>query len=137
MELTEIKTYVPIVSVIVPAYNAEAFISRTLESILSQTYKNIEVIIVDDGSQDNTVNIVKNFIKRDQRIRLLQQENSGVASARNLAIAHACGEYIAPIDADDIWYPENIEKQIESISNSDSSVGLVYAWSSICLVCSY
>lgn len=123
------QTNLPLVSVIIAAYNAEIFISRTLDSILSQTYKNIEVIVVDDGSQDKTSEIVESFAKKDHRIILLKQSNGGVAAARNLAIEHSQGEYIAPIDADDIWYPQNIEKQLKCLLKAEPSVGLAYAWS--------
>ena len=119
----------PLVSVIIPAYNAEAFLEKTLKSVLSQTYKNIEVLVVDDGSQDRTAEIVYSFAQQDRRVTLLQQPNSGVAAARNLAIQYAKGEFIAPIDADDIWYPHNLEKQVQCIMEADASVGLVYAWS--------
>jgi len=119
----------PLVSVIIPAYNAEAFIRQTLESVLSQTYKNIEVLVVDDGSKDRTPEIVQSFAQKDERVRLLQQSNAGVAAARNLAIANSTGEFIAPIDADDIWYPQNIEKQVQCMLRAEPSVGLVYAWS--------
>ena len=119
----------PLVSVIIPAYNAEKFITRTLKSVLSQTYANIEVIVVDDGSRDRTAEIVNEIAQTDSRIVFLQQPNSGVAAARNLAIANSSGEFIAPIDADDIWYPENIAKQVQCFLESDSDVGLVYSWS--------
>ena len=119
----------PLVSVIVPAYNAEQFITRTLDSVLNQTYRNLEVLVVDDGSKDRTAEIVEEIAIKDSRVSLLRQQNSGVAKARNLAIVNARGEYIAPVDADDIWYPEKIEKQIEVFLNSEPSVGLVYAWS--------
>ena len=119
----------PLVSVIVPAYNAEQFIARTLLSVLNQTYKNLEVLVVDDGSKDRTAEIVEDIATKDSRVTLLRQQNSGVAKARNSAIVNAKGEYIAPIDADDIWYPQKIEKQIEVFLNSEPSVGLVYAWS--------
>ncbi|MBD2440127.1 glycosyltransferase family A protein [Nostoc sp. FACHB-110] len=122
-------TKAPLVSVIVPAYNAARFIDRTLNSILSQTYKNTEVIVVDDGSEDRTSEIVELFAQQDSRVILLQQENAGVAAARNLAIQKSRGEYIAPIDADDIWYPQKLEKQVECLVSADESVGLVYAWS--------
>lgn len=119
----------PLVSVIIPAYNAAAFIDRTLRSVLNQTYRHIEVLVVDDGSTDQTAEIVATFIKQDDRMRSLSQPNSGVAVARNLAITHAKGEFIAPIDADDIWYPENIEKQVQCMIQGGNSVGLVYSWS--------
>ncbi|HTL88074.1 MAG TPA: glycosyltransferase [Leptolyngbya sp.] len=119
----------PLVSVVIAAYNAEAFISTTLESILAQTYRNFEVIIVDDGSDDRTAEIVRSFAEIDDRIQLIQQSNAGVAASRNLAVQHSSGTYIAPIDADDIWYPERLEKHVECLESANSSVGLVYSWS--------
>lgn len=119
----------PLVSVIVPAYNAEQFISLTLDSLVSQTYSNFEVIVVDDGSQDGTAEIVDDYASRDRRIKLFQQANAGVAIARNQAIHLSQGQYIAPIDADDIWYPQKLEKQVQCFSQADASVGLVYSWS--------
>jgi glycosyltransferase involved in cell wall biosynthesis len=119
----------PLVSVIIPAYNAEKFIAKTLESVLFQTYQNIEVLVVDDGSTDTTAEIVKSFVQKDSRVSLLLQSNAGVAAARNLAIEKSKGEYIAPIDADDIWYPQNLEKQVKCLTSSEPSVGVVYSWS--------
>lgn len=119
----------PLVSVIIPAYNAEAYILHTLNSVLSQTYKNIEVIVVDDGSHDKTAQVVESMMRHDGRVTLLRQANSGVAAARNLAIQKSCGEYIAPIDADDIWYPQKIERQVHCMLHAGQSTGLVYAWS--------
>ena len=119
----------PLVSVIIPAYNAEMFIAQTLESVLAQTYVNIEVLVVDDGSSDRTLEIIKSFALRDSRLILLQQVNSGVAAARNLAIAKSKGEYIAPIDADDLWSPHKIARQVKCILNAEESCGLVYTWS--------
>lgn len=119
----------PLVSVVVPAYNAERFIAHTLESVLAQTYHNIEVLVVDDGSQDKTAQVVETYVYRDTRVKLLQQENAGVAAARNLGIRHSKGEFIAPIDADDIWHPTNIEKQVNCILKGGSKVGVVYSWS--------
>lgn len=124
-----IEEALPLVSVIIPAYNAERFIRQTLESVVAQTYRNIEILVVDDGSQDQTAEIVREFTKRDDRIILLTQSNSGVAAARNLAIQHSKGEFIAPIDADDLWHPENIEKQIKCALEGGPSVGVVYSWS--------
>ena len=118
----------PLVSVIVPAYNTATFISKTLDSVLSQTYRNLEVLVVDDGSQDETPEIVKLIAQTDRRVTLLRQSNAGVAAARNLAIQKSSGEYIAPIDADDIWYPQKIEKQVQCMLKTDASVGLVYTW---------
>ena len=119
----------PLVSVIIPAYNAEAFIRQTLDSVLAQTYQNIEVLVVDDGSQDQTAAIVESYSQKDSRVTLLKQANAGVAAARNLAIQSARGDYIAPIDADDIWYSQKLEKQVQCMLQSDPTVGLVYTWS--------
>jgi glycosyltransferase involved in cell wall biosynthesis len=123
------KTKSPLVSVIIPAYNAAAFIRQTLESVLAQTYQNLEVLVVDDGSQDQTAEIVTNFTAQDKRVKLFRQSNAGVAAARNFAIAQSRGAYIAPIDADDIWYPQKLEKQVECLNQADAKVGLVYTWS--------
>jgi glycosyltransferase involved in cell wall biosynthesis len=127
--MKSVLTASPLVSVVIPAYNAEAFIQKTLTSVLSQTYKNLEILVIDDGSTDRTVEIVEAMAEGDRRIRLLQQSNSGVAAARNLGIKHAKGEFIAPLDADDIWYPQNIEKQVQCFLESNANVGLVYSWS--------
>jgi glycosyltransferase involved in cell wall biosynthesis len=119
----------PLVSVILPACNAEAFIGQTLESVLRQTYTHLEVLVVDDGSRDRTAEIVRTFAKRDSRVVLLQQDNRGVAAARNLAIQKSRGEFIAPVDADDLWFPEKLEKQVRSLMKAGPEVGLVYTWS--------
>ena len=119
----------PLVSVVIPAYNAEAFLARTLESMLAQTYQNLEILVVDDGSGDRTPEIVKGFAQQDSRIRLLQQANAGVAAARNWGIHNAQGEFIAPIDSDDLWYPEAVEKLVAQFQRDRSEVGVVYTWS--------
>ncbi len=129
MNISKKNLDLPLISAIIPAYNAETFIAKTLLSILSQTYQNIEILVVNDGSTDSTADIVKSFAQKDSRVILLNQSNAGVAAARNLAISKATGEYIAPIDADDIWYPQNLEKQLECLIKSEPSVGVVYSWS--------
>ncbi len=118
-----------LVSVIVPVYNASATIERTLRSVMMQTYAHLEIIVVDDGSNDNTAAIIERIGREDPRIILLRQSNEGVARARNLGIAHAHGEFIAPIDADDIWYPHKIEKQIAFIEDGGDRIGLIYCYS--------
>ncbi len=118
----------PLISVIIPAYNAEKFIGITLDSVSTQTYKNIEILVVDDGSKDRTVDIVQQRALEDERITLLRQKNQGVAAARNLAIQHAKGEYIAPIDADDIWYPLKLAKQVACMIEGGKRVGAVSSW---------
>jgi glycosyltransferase involved in cell wall biosynthesis len=119
----------PLVSVIIPAYNAEQFIAKTLHSVLQQTYPNLEVVVVDDGSSDRTVEIVQSFASEDARIILFCQANAGVAVARNWGITQSKGEFIAPIDADDLWHPQNLEKQVACMQELGSAVGVVYSWS--------
>jgi len=118
-----------LVSVIIPLYNGEAFISQTLQSVLNQTYKNLEILVVDDGSRDRAPEIVQQFAQKDPRIRLLQQANAGVAAARNWGIQEAQGEFIAPIDADDLWQPDTLTKLITQFQQGDLNLGVVYAWS--------
>lgn len=119
----------PLVSVVIPAYNAEQFIGCTLDSVLAQTYSALEVLVVDDGSQDGTAAVVRQYEILDCRVRLLQQANAGVAAARNTGIQAVTGEFVAPLDADDLWYPHHIEEQVKCFLQSPTSVGLVYSWS--------
>ena len=110
----------PLVSVITPAYNAERFIKETIESVMRQTYPNWEMIIVDDCSTDNTVEIVKEYVAQDDRIRLIQlEENSGSAVARNTAMDHANGRYFAFLDSDDVWMEEKLERQVAFMQEHD------------------
>ncbi len=118
----------PLVSVVIPVYNTEKFIARAMESALAQTHANLEVIVVDDGSSDNTVAIVEAIAVRDARVKLLRQPNGGVAKARNLGITCSQGEFIAPLDADDVWMPHKIERQVECMERGGADVGMVYCW---------
>jgi glycosyltransferase involved in cell wall biosynthesis len=120
-----------LVSVIIPAFNAAEYIGQTLDSVFAQTYPKIEVIVVDDGSSDATSAVTKEFAARDARIQLVQQSNAGTGAARNTAIRKARGEYIAPLDADDFWFPEKLEKQVERLEQCGDETGLVYCWSMI------
>ena len=100
-------------SVIVPVYNAENELKKSIESILSQTEKNIEIILVDDGSSDNSLYICKEFEKKDRRIKVIHQENAGVSVARNTGIEVATGEYIGFVDSDD-WIELNMYERLLS-----------------------
>lgn len=109
-----IKVKNDLVSVITPLYNSEEFIADTIESVIAQTYQDWEMIIVDDHSTDNGPQIVENYVKRDDRIKLVTlAQNSGAAVARNKAIEQARGRYLAFLDSDDLWKPEKLMRQLE------------------------
>ncbi len=114
------------VSVIIPVYNAEKYIAATVQSVLSQTYENFEIIIVDDGTPDNSVKVCQQF--DDARIKIIHQQNKGLPGARNTGIRHAQGDYLAFLDADDIWLPEKLEKHVEHLNNSPT-VGISFCYS--------
>ena len=118
-----------LVSVIIPACNDAATVERTVSSVLNQIYSDLEVLVVDDGSTDQTAALVQSMADVDHGIRLLQKPNGGLVSARNYGIAHAGGEFIAPIDADDLWHPDKIKKQMVVMRDRGDQVGLVYCWS--------
>src|SRR4051812_8060223 len=100
----------PTVSVIIPAYNAEAFVGRTLASLRAQSFTDFEAIVVDDGSKDATAAVVQAVVEADPRFRLIRQANGGVAVARNRALAEVRGRYVANLDADDLWRPQFLER---------------------------
>jgi len=110
------------ISIITPSYGSEKFISQTIESVIAQIYQNWEMIIVDDVSPDNSNEIIESYMKKDSRIKLIKLEkNSGPAVARNRAIKEAQGRYIAFLDADDLWMPEKLEKQIDFMQKNNLS----------------
>ena len=102
----------PVVSIIVPAYNADRFINETIDSILKQTYDSWELIIVNDGSTDKTKEIIGKYISSDSRIRIINQSNKGVSIARNTGIENAQGQFIALLDADDLWLEDNLKEKV-------------------------
>lgn len=107
-----------LVSIIIPAYNASPYIEQTVRSALNQTYRDIEIIVMNDGSKDNTGEIVERLQKEDARIRYQYKPNSGVSDTRNKGIALANGGYLAFLDADDVWKPDNLEKKIRAMQQS-------------------
>ncbi len=115
----------PKVSVIIPAYNAMTYLPETLESVLQQTFTDFEVLIVDDGSSDNIVQWANGLT--DDRVKFIFQSNEGVSTARNLAISKASGDYIAFLDADDLWEKTKLEKQAQFLDDNPT-VGLVATW---------
>ena len=103
----------PLVSIITPSYNASSYIVETIESVLSQTYENWEMIVVDDCSSDETLNILNKYLEKDKRIKLISNKmNMGAAQSRNRAIEISEGKYIAFLDSDDLWLGKKLEKQI-------------------------
>ena len=115
----------PKVSVLIPAYNAMDYLPQTLESVIAQDFSDYEVVIVNDGSSDGIEDWFTGL--SEKRVRLISQKNRGLAGARNTAIAHARGEYLALLDADDLWEPEKLRLQVD-ILEQNLEVGLVYTW---------
>ena len=115
----------PLVTVVLPTFNRAKFILEAINTALNQSYRNIEVIVVDDGSKDDTEQILKNII--DSRVKYVRHsENKGAAAARNTGIQLASGEFIAFLDSDDIWQRDKLTKQVDKILLSDQSVALIY-----------
>ena len=121
-EMSEQPT-TPTVSVIIPAYNCEAYIQDTIDSILDQTCRDLELIVIDDGSTDRTRNIVENY---GAPVRLVRQENAGVCVARNRGIREAKGKYICLMDHDDFWFPDKLATQVRMLEGSPET-GVVFS----------
>ena len=105
----------PTVSVIVPAYNAARFIEGAIDSVLAQSYTDFELLIVNDGSTDDTLARCERY--SDPRIRIVKQDNRGLAGARNSGVREACGEYLAFLDADDLWRNDKLERHVEHLEH--------------------
>ena len=117
----------PLISVIIPTHNCAAYLPEALDSVLSQTYPNIEILVIDDGSTDNTAAIMAAYAEDSVYIR---QERLGPSCARNRGIAKATGTYLAFLDADDIWLPSKLEKQLLVLNNTQN-------WSSLFAKCGF
>ena len=115
----------PRVSVVIPVYNRADLIRETLESVLAQTYRDLEVIVVDDGSTDETPEVLASYA-HDTRVRVIQQTNQGEGAARNTGVRAARGEYVAFVDSDDVWRPDKLERQVAILVNSP---GLAWVYS--------
>ncbi|MFZ5553495.1 MAG: glycosyltransferase family 2 protein [Bacteroidota bacterium] len=118
------KPELPLVSVVIPVYNGEKFISQTISAVLQQTYKNMEIIVVNDGSTDKTKTILEQI--SSPQLKVVHKSNSGVSDTRNAGISLAKGKYIALLDADDRWHPDNLEKKI-TLLESDNTTGFVFS----------
>ncbi|MBF1991414.1 glycosyltransferase family 2 protein [Fischerella thermalis] len=108
----------PLVSVLIANYNYEKYISQTLESVLRQTYQNFEIIVCDDGSTDNSCDVIANYVRKDSRIKLISKQNGGVASALNAAYQKSQGQIICLLDADDIWMDRKLEKVVNEFKTN-------------------
>ena len=112
----------PTISVIVPVYNVERYLARCIDSILAQTFMDFELILIDDGSPDNSGRICDEYAAKDARIRVFHQENGGVSSARNHGIDAALGEYVCFVDSDDLILPTYLETLFETITENDADI---------------
>ena len=115
----------PLISVIIPVYNGERTIQETIESVFCQTFSDFELIIINDGSQDSTLDIVENI--PDTRLKVLSYTNTGLPASRNRGISHASGEYISFLDADDIWTPDKLEAQLKALQ-TNTQAAVAYSW---------
>jgi teichuronic acid biosynthesis glycosyltransferase TuaG len=112
-----------IVSVIIPVYNSEKYIDKTIDSVLNQTYNNIEIVLVDDCSKDSSAKIINEYVEKHENIVYnLLEKNSGAAVARNKALELAKGRYIAFLDSDDMWYPNKLEKQLKLMKQKNAPI---------------
>ncbi|NLM25553.1 MAG: glycosyltransferase family 2 protein [Firmicutes bacterium] len=119
-----------LVSIVTPVFNAASYVGETIESVLAQDYQNWEMLIVDDCSTDNSLSIIETYSRFDDRIRLIRlEQNSGVATARNVALRNARGRYIAFLDSDDTWYPNKLTRQITYMKANDVAFSFSsYEW---------
>jgi glycosyltransferase involved in cell wall biosynthesis len=120
------KILEPDVTVILPAYNAAQYISETIDSVLNQSYQNFELLVIDDGSTDNTADLVRAYVQQDSRVQIISQPNQGVSAARNHGIDRAVGEFLAFLDADDLWVPDKLEAHVRHLC-SDDRLGMSFA----------
>ena len=121
--MENIKQKELLVSVIMPACNSENYIAEAITSVLEQTVKNLELIVIDDGSTDGTRNIVEAFVRKDPRVRLVvNEDNLGVAKSRNYGLELSCGQYTALLDSDDYWNKDFLEKMIARASQTDADI---------------
>jgi glycosyltransferase involved in cell wall biosynthesis len=117
----------PLVSIIIPCYNGEKFIAEAIESIINQTYQNWELIIINDGSTDKSEKIIKQYCRKDNRIKYKKNsKNKGIPATRNIGIKASNGEYIALLDQDDLWINEKLEMQMKEYLKASKRVGLLF-----------
>lgn len=115
----------PAISVVIPAYNAQNTIKETIQSVLNQTFSDFEIIVINDGSTDETLNIVQTI--SDPRLKVFSYANAGPSISRNRGISNASGEFIAPLDSDDIWLPDKLEAQLNALRDYPQAA-IAYSW---------
>ena len=118
----------PLISVVVPVYNVEQYLKKCLDSIIKQKYNNLEIIIVNDGSTDNSQKICQEYVKKDKRIKLITQKNQGLSAARNTGIDNAHGKYISFVDSDDYLDLEFINELYNTIIENKSDISACDFW---------
>ena len=114
----------PLISVIMPCHNSEKFVIETLKSLDKQTYDNVEFIVVDDGSTDNSLTLLHEYSKNHPNYKIIHTEGVGVSSARNIGIDNACGEYLAFLDSDDIVSPYHLQNLYDCLSRNDAQLAI-------------
>lgn len=120
----DVKKSNPLVSIIMPAYNAQAYVEESIDSVLQQTFQDWELFVIDDCSSDGTFAKAERVAQKDSRIRVLRNEiNSGVAKTRNRGIDLSKGAYIAFLDSDDVWHPEKLQRQLEKLAETNADIG--------------
>ena len=115
----------PLISVVIPAYNASKTIQETIESVLNQTFTDFELIVINDGSQDSTLNVVDCI--KDPRLRVFSYPNAGVSASRNRGLAKAASEYVSFLDSDDLWTPDKLEAQLQALQ-ANPQAAVAYSW---------
>ncbi|MFQ4144065.1 glycosyltransferase [Chlorogloeopsis sp. ULAP02] len=123
--MNKISQSMPIISVIIPTYNSEKTIKYTIESVLHQTFTNFEIIIINDGSQDSTLDIISQI--NDARIKVFSFDNAGANVSRNRGLKLACGEFVSFLDSDDLWTSNKLEQQLEALQQNYGAV-VAYSW---------
>lgn len=113
----------PLISIVIPVYNAEKYLRACLDSVLAQTYKNWEAICVNDGSSDNSAKILEEYAAKDARFHIINQPNSGVSTARNTGLQQTTGKYLMYLDSDDIWHPQTLEILQNVMEKSNADMG--------------
>ena len=119
------RATMPLISVIIPVYNAEATIKETIDSVLNQTFTDLELLVINDGSKDSSLSIISNI--KDSRLKVFSYKNAGVAISRNRGIKKAGGKFIAFLDADDLWTSDKLEAQLKALQ-SNPKAAVAYSW---------